>query len=281
MKVIANSKINLFLDIVKKRSDGYHNIETIFQEIDFYDTIEINIKKNSKGFKLDCNLKELATEDNLLSIAYNKLLPFIEEPIEVDVYLDKLVPMGAGLGGGSSDCANFMNALIDLAKINISEEELFKIGSKLGADVPFFFKGGTSIGRGIGDELEKLSSRVSLNLLIVNPGIHVSTKDAYEGCVIGGSEKGIEEIVNGIHSGDIEKIAKTLYNGFETSVFKKFPEIKQCRDDIKKMGAIGSLMSGSGSTCFGIFETEALALQAAEDFKKKKYFSKVTKSITR
>ncbi len=280
MKIRANAKINLFLDITGKRTDGYHNIETVFQEINLYDEIDINL--NSGGFSLRCNIKELEGEDNLLKIAYDKMSKYFKDNIGVDVYLDKQIPFGAGLGGGSSDCARFMSVLKDISKADISNEELISLGASLGADVPFFFYGGTCIGKGIGDELETIDKAFSLNLLIVNPGIHVSTKEAYQGCRIKGANSNLQEIIKGFESGDLVRIVSNLYNGFEETVFKKYPEVKDCKEQIRSRGALGSLMSGSGSTCFGIFEDMNRAKQAEEYFiNEKKYFACAVETIVR
>ncbi len=280
MKIKANAKINLFLDIVGKREDGYHNIETIFQEIDLSDTIEIDFSNN--GFTLRCNIQELEGDDNLLKKAYTEIEDFLPEISGLDIYLEKNIPFGAGLGGGSSDCAAFMNALKDLTDSKISNNKMLSIGSKLGADVPFFFYGGTCIGKGIGDKLEKINHNNKLNILIVNPGIHVSTKEAYQGCIIKGGKQSLNEIVKGFETGDIERIAAHLYNSFEQSVFKTHPDIKACKEKIKKLGAMGSIMSGSGSTCFGIFEDMNRAVQARDFFiEQKSYFAKAVETIIR
>jgi 4-diphosphocytidyl-2-C-methyl-D-erythritol kinase len=280
MKIRANAKINLFLDIIKKREDGYHNIETVFQEIDFFD--ELDIELIDKGFRLTCNIKELETDDNLLRRAFDVVYPYFNKKIGIKVHLEKFVPFGAGLGGGSSDCANFINSLLSLTKSHISEEDLYPLGAKLGADVPFFFKGGSAIGRGIGDELEQIPVKTVLNLLIVNPNIHVSTKEAYSGCVIGGGGNNLHEVTKGLKTGDIERVARYLYNGFENTVLKKYPEIQELKDLINKCGAIGALMSGSGSTCFGIFENEDKAKSAYDTISKKtSYFTRFVESIIR
>lgn len=280
MSIFANAKVNLYLDIVSKRSDGYHNIETIFQEITLCDILDIEV--TDSGFQLTCNIPELENDDNLLKKAYDMLKPSFEEEFGVQVHLEKLVPFGAGLGGGSSDCANFMLALKTISGADISDAELVKIGAKLGADVPFFLQGGTAIGRGIGDELEKIPVNFGFPMLLVNPGIHVSTKDAYSGCVLGGGSDKFTKILSGLKSGDVVRVAENLFNGFEQTVFQKFPEIQELRDLIKGSGALGSAMSGSGSTCFGIFENTDSARNAAERISKnKKYFTKVVNSVSR
>jgi len=282
MLLKANAKINLYLDIVGKRPDGYHNIETVFQEIEIYDELQIVAENSSQNnFNLSCNNSELATDENILKKAYDKLLPYFNKTLGLRVNLTKNVPTGAGLGGGSSDCACFISSLLTIADIKISNEMVLKIASNLGADVPFFFYGGTCVGRGIGDIIEKISSKLGMILLIVNPKIHVNTKEAYAGCIIGSEPGGLKNLIEGLASGDIEKISGFLYNGFEKSVFKNYPEIQQCKEDLKMTGAIGSLMSGSGSTCFGIYHDVSSARNAEEFFKKKNYFTKVVNTVIR
>jgi 4-diphosphocytidyl-2-C-methyl-D-erythritol kinase len=276
MDIRANAKINLYLDVVGKRPDGYHNIETVFQEIGLYD--KLAVKDIKDGFKLTCNIKELENDDNLLKKAFDGFCEITGKAGGIEVHLEKIVPFGAGLGGGSSDCAAFLSALNKSKEAK--DDELVRLGTKLGADVPFFFYGGVCIGRGIGDVLEQIPSKMVFDLLIVNPGIHVSTKEAYAGVELGGGRT-LKDLLTGLKEDDLEKVASSLYNGFEKSVFKKYPEIEVCKEKIKEIGALGALMSGSGSTCFGIFEDSDKAVEASFEFKKMGYYSVAVKSILR
>ncbi len=265
----AFAKINIGLYVTEKRQDGYHNIETIFYPINLYDILTF---EGSDNFSFSSNLKDLPFDStNLIIRAKNILEEYSGEKCNVKIYLEKRIPVGAGLGGGSSDAAITLQKLNDLAGLNLSEKELFDLGLSLGSDVPFFLDSRPSFAGGRGEFLQSQLVHLDLPLLIVNPGINISTKWAYSQIHPDTPNFNLREI--GILDWEYLRLyTDKIMNVFEKPVFEKYPLIKNIKSLHYKLGAVFSLMSGSGSTVYGIYPDTESVLTARSIFKEKGYF---------
>ncbi len=264
------AKINLALEVIDKRADGYHNIETIFQEISLKDRIYIS---ESNSFELTCNNKLVPSErDNIIYTAWELLkLHKKDGNTGVRVHLEKNIPIAAGLAGGSSNAAAMLKGLNEFWNLGLSIIDLIEIGKKIGADVPYFIYGGTAYGTGRGDDLKALSSFVGRHLLLVNTGYGVSTKYIYENLNFDLTPKfNFQPLIQAINNGDDKSVYPLLANRLESVTIKLKPDIQQIKDDMMELGAEVSLMCGSGPTVFGIFDDEA-ALEKAFIFFKDKF----------
>lgn len=251
MIVFPNAKINLGLNIVSKRSDGYHNIETVFYPIAWQDALEIvesdKYQFTSSGLKI-----EGSAEDNLCTKAYN-LLKLHHNIPSVHIHLHKSIPMGAGLGGGSSDAAFTLKALNILFNLSLSNEELQNYASQIGADCAFFIENKPVLAYEKGDKFKPLSINLSnYYIVIVYPEIHVSTAQAYAGVKPNNSPIIVEAILNL----DFDAWKDELKNDFEKSVFENHSSIESIKNKMYEKGAKYASMSGSGSAVYGIFENE-------------------------
>lgn len=248
MVVFPNAKINLGLRILEKRKDGYHNLKSAFYPIPYKDILEItpskNLTLNQTGLGIGGN-----PEDNLCLKAYNLLSSEYNIP-SVTINLHKVIPMGAGLGGGSADGAFTLRALNTLFELNLSGKKLITLALQLGADCPFFIDNIPSIGGGIGENLTPLNLTLKgYSIALINPEIHISTADAFRNVNISGKD-------------DVEKNLKlspsiwrdNLCNDFEKHIFKIHPILNNIKSTLYDRGAIYSSMSGSGSTIYGLFE---------------------------
>jgi 4-diphosphocytidyl-2-C-methyl-D-erythritol kinase len=248
-----NCKINLGLHITQKRSDGFHNIETVFYPVKWMDSLEIIEGGNSpfdltiSGIKVEGKM-----EENIIFKAW-KLLSENHKLPNLKVYLHKVLPMGAGLGGGSSDAAFFLKMANKRFQLDLSTEKLTELAGKLGSDCAFFIQNSPVFAKGKGDEFESIAVDLSLyHILVVYPNIHSNTKEAYEGVVPGMPIKSIEQII----SQPIETWKDELVNDFEKSIFRKYPEIEKLKQQLYDNGAMYASLSGSGSAVFGIFRSK-------------------------
>lgn len=245
------SKINLGLRVIKRRDDGYHDIETCFYPLPWHDILEI-IPSKTMSFTNTGIAVPGQHDDNLCLKAYYMLQEEFDLP-PVDLHLHKIVPMGAGLGGGSSDAANTLLLLNDLFNLGISITELEIYAANLGSDCPYFISAKPIVGTGRGEILNPI--HISLHgkfMVVVKPDVHVSTKDAYKGVRPGDSGSSIAEIIK---RNDIPDWKELLVNDFEVSIFQQFPIIQKIKDDLYSNGAIYASMSGSGAAVFGIFDS--------------------------
>lgn len=246
-----NCKINLGLNITQKRPDGFHNIETVFYPVKWTDALEV-IEGGTKPFELIASGLKIGgnIEENIIFKAYkllseNSILPNIK------VYLHKVLPMGAGLGGGSADAAFFLKMANKKLKLNLSTEKLTDLARKLGSDCAFFIQNTPVFAKGKGDEFESYNLDLSqYHILVVYPGINSNTKEAYEGVVPAQPQKSVKEILNQ----PINTWKDFLVNDFEKSIFKKYPEIEKLKQQLYDNGAVYASLSGSGSAVFGIFK---------------------------
>ncbi|MDR3274433.1 MAG: 4-(cytidine 5'-diphospho)-2-C-methyl-D-erythritol kinase [Endomicrobium sp.] len=258
MKIIlkAPAKINLFLEIKNKRTDGYHNLTSIMQTVSLYD--ELYFEPARKEISFECSDKFLPAGDaNIVCKAVKAVKQYYDINKGVKVYLKKEIPAGAGLGGGSSDAAAVIKALIKLWNIKTTKYELEQIAVELGADVPFFLTGGTALCEGIGEIITPLKSIDKLNIIIVNPSFSVSTSSVYRKikCPLTNQVK-IHTIKNLICNNlfNTKEAFKSCFNRLEEFVFPDYPKIAEIKKVLNKLGCV-SLMSGSGSTVFGIFNS--------------------------
>ncbi|GAB6282299.1 MAG: 4-(cytidine 5'-diphospho)-2-C-methyl-D-erythritol kinase [Ignavibacterium sp.] len=262
------AKINFGLNIINKRADGYHNIETIFYPINLWDILTF---KKSKDFSFNSNLKEIQNENNLIIKAIHLLEDFIKEKINVSIYLQKNIPIGAGLGGGSSNAATTLLAINELYNLNLEDEIIFELAIQLGSDVPFFLNPIPSFATSRGEEIYPIKFEIRKPILIINPGIHISTKWAYEN-IIPKFPLFHLSVLNKIQINNFNELKDKVVNDFEEIIFQFYPEIKKIKDDLYNLNAEFSLMSGSGSSVFGIFPNQKYA-NLGKQFFTKKYFT--------
>ncbi|MCO6472835.1 MAG: 4-(cytidine 5'-diphospho)-2-C-methyl-D-erythritol kinase [Melioribacteraceae bacterium] len=255
IKVKSQAKINLGLRVLSKRKDGYHNLSTIFYPIEFlYDEIEFS--KSSKT-KINCNIKELNGNDNLVIKAIEILESSLNVSLPTSVNIEKRIPVGGGLGGGSSNAASALSSLNKLYDLKISDSKLKKYALQLGSDVPFFLLNSPALGESRGEKLTLLNFSIDEQILVVNPGIHISTKEFFSEVK---KEKNKIDPNEFIESNRLkyEKCRKELINDFEEIVFKSYPEIYRIKKVMSEHGALFTQMTGTGSTVYGIFNNESL-----------------------
>ncbi len=273
----AYAKINLGLDVTRKRSDGYHEVRMIMQTIGLYDKLSMNII-NTPKIKMKTNLPYLPTNNN--NIVY-KAVSLIKEKYEIKdgiyINLKKKIPVSAGLAGGSTDAAAALWGMNKLFDLNLSLEELQEVGVTLGADVPYCLMGGTALSEGIGEILTPLAPFPNCHILVVKPKINVSTKSVYEDLDLSKIETrpNIDSIIDGIEKNDLYSAISHFANTLESVTIKKYPEIKDIKKNMLEQGALVSLMSGSGPTVFGIFDNHDKAKNAFYHFKVSNFKYKV------
>lgn len=255
------AKINLGLEILRKRADGYHDINTVFLPITLADELTI---EPANTLSVECAEIPIPQEDNLVFKAARLLQEQCAVSDGAKIQLHKKIPTGAGLGGGSSDAAATLRGLCELWNISPDEEALHAIAARLGSDVPFFLLGSPAIGSGRGEILHALSIQLPHTLLIVYPNIHISTAEAYSDVQLSEEATDYHELFSGEITPDSMRI--NIVNSFEQSAFKRHPELLEIKNNLYGNGAVFSLMSGSGSSMIGFFESDDMALQAAERF---------------
>lgn len=270
MRLRAMAKINLGLDVIRKREDGYHEVRMIMQTIRMYDTLDIR-KKQTPGISLSSNLPYIPCDDRNLAYRAAKLLMDefqIKEGLSMK--LAKAIPVAAGMAGGSSDAAAAFVGVNRLFRLGLTEEELMKRAVKIGADVPYCVMRGTALAEGIGEKLTPLAPLPDCYVLIGKPAVSVSTKIAYENLNLEkiGRHPDIDGMLQDISGGDLYGLAQKMENVFEPGITAKYPVIRQIRDFMEERGALKAMMSGSGPTVFGIFDDKRRLYAAAEDLKK-------------
>lgn len=269
VKLNAYAKINLGLDVLSRRPDGYHEVKMIMQTIELHDRLSMNII-NTPIIKIKTNLPFLPTNEN--NIVY-KAVDLIKKKYQINkgvyINLNKRIPVAAGMAGGSTDAAAALIGMDKLFNLNLSLEELMDIGVTLGADVPYCLMGGTALSEGIGEKLTPLPAFANCHILIVKPNINVSTKKIYSNLDLNKvkSHPDIDAILKGIRNNDLYEATKHFANILETVTIDKYKEIEDIKTDMLDQGAISSLMSGSGPTVFGIFDNSKLAKDAFYHFK--------------
>ena len=270
MRLRAMAKINLGLDIIGKREDGYHEVRMIMQTIRMYDVLEIR-KKSSPGISLSTNLPYIPCDERNLVYKAAKILMdefHVEEGLSMK--LTKSVPVAAGMAGGSSDAAAAFVGVNRLFHLGLSEEELMKRAVQVGADVPYCVMRGTALAEGIGEKLTRLPDLPDCYILIGKPGINVSTRTAYENLDLNEIRRrpDIDGMIRDIKNKDLYSMTGKMENVFEPGIMAKYPVIREIRDLMEKQGALKAMMSGSGPTVFGIFDDAGKMQNAARALKK-------------
>jgi 4-diphosphocytidyl-2-C-methyl-D-erythritol kinase len=273
MNVRAYAKINIGLHVLGKRPDGYHNIETVFRLIDLYD--ELEFVQGEEGITFTSNTPLLVNNNtNLCVRAANLLRDLTGTHMGVEITLKKQIPFGAGLGGGSSNAAAVLKGLTKLWSLDISTEELQTVSATLGSDVPFFFTSHTAYATGRGERLTPFPLHIPYWILVATPDIHVSTAWAYSNVRIPEITKRPD--LRRLLDNSIDEprtLRSTLANDFEESVFKEFPAVSKLKETFILEGAEVALMSGSGSSVFGFFTSEARARDLLTELSGNHFFS--------
>lgn len=271
MLLKAYAKINLSLDVVGKREDGYHLLKMIMQSIDLYDVI--NIELQGSGIDLSCDKAYVPNDSR--NIAYKAAELFMNEygiKSGVKIDIEKNIPVAAGLAGGSTDAAAVLRGLRDLLKPEIGDSELMELGVRIGADVPYCIAGGTALCEGIGEKITSLDSFKDKILILVKPPFGVSTKSVYQKLDIGKIRvhPPTGKLMKAIREQDLEFVSKNMKNVLENVTLSRNHTLREIKSDLVDMGAEGSMMSGSGPTIFGFFE-DMLKAQRCYDAMKLKY----------
>ena len=260
------AKVNLTLDVLSKRPDGYHDISTIMRTVDIFDTVEISL--TDEGIELSTSLDFLPTDEK--NIAYRAAQAiFSETGIQkgAKIHITKNIPCGAGMGGGSADGAAVLVLLNKLLGSPVSTKRLLEIGAKIGADVPFCIMCGTYLAEGIGEVLSEVPANGNISVVVVKPEVSISTPLMYKKL----DEREIlkrpdtKGMIKVLEKGNTEKIAELLYNVMEEAAIEEHPIISEIKESLIKKGAINAIMTGSGSAVFGIFKTTEEADKCAKD----------------
>lgn len=256
MRLRALAKINLGLDILRKREDGYHEVRMIMQTIQMYDVLKMK-KVKKPGISLSVNYPYIPSDErNLVYKAAKLLMDEFQVKEGVDICLEKFIPVAAGMAGGSSDAAAAMVGINRLFKLGLSERDLMDRAVNIGADVPYCIMRGTALAEGIGEKLTRIAQIPDCFVLIGKPGISVSTKMAYESLQLDkiSSHPDIDGMIRDIENGDLLTMTEKMGNVFEPGIIEKYPVIGEIKDLMEDNGALKAMMSGSGPTVFGIFD---------------------------
>lgn len=266
MNAKAYGKINIGLDVIRRRPDGYHEVKMIMQTVDLYDELMIEPAEEGEIIIISDSLEMPNDQSNLIYKAIMKYREATGAREGAMISLKKRIPIAAGMAGGSSDAAAAMKLYNNLTGKNLPLEELQKIGVKIGADVPYCMMGGTALSEGIGEVLTKVPMPPACHLVIAKPDISVSTKFVYEHLKL--DEQTVHPDIDGmlkcLSDGDLDGICARLGNVLETVTIAEHPVIAQIKNKLTEAGAKGVLMSGSGPTVFAIFEDEAVSQQAKD-----------------
>ncbi len=260
----ALAKINLGLDVLRRREDGYHEVRMVMQTVQLYDRIILR-RTRKPGIEVSTNLYYLpVNENNLVYKAAKLLMEEFSISEGVHISLRKYIPVAAGMAGGSSDAAAILFGMNRMFRLGLSREELMERGVKLGADVPYCLLRGTALAEGIGEKLTPLKPAPRCPVLIAKPAISVSTKFVYEHLVLDENtlHPDIDGVVEAIEAGDVRAMAGAMGNVLETVTCAHYPVIGQIKETMMEHGAMNALMSGSGPTVFGLFEGKVAAKEA-------------------
>ncbi len=278
ISINAYAKINITLDVIKKRDDGYHELEMIMQSIDVYDDVEI--KKNSGGINVFCDSK--IQNLNTAYIAAKKIIDKYDMSYGVDIYIKKRVPIAAGLAGGSADAAAVIKGMRKLFFPQMSIYNFYDLASSIGKDVPFCIKNGTAFAYGLGDKLVYTNKCPHFYVTLVKPDIYVSTAEVYKALNINNIKlrPDTKRVLKAIEENDKESIAKGTVNVLETVTAVREPVIYKIKQALINNGAISSAMSGSGPSVYGLFLDKQKADAAAEYIKSEFGFKEVFSTQT-
>ncbi|NJD22830.1 MAG: 4-(cytidine 5'-diphospho)-2-C-methyl-D-erythritol kinase [Melioribacter sp.] len=269
IEIKAPAKINIGLNILSKREDGFHNLSTLFYPIiDLYDLLTFEL---SDKFDFKCNTNTVPNDETNLVVKAKNLLENVSgKKINVKINLEKNIPSQAGLGGGSSDAAATLISLNEIFQLGLDNKKLNELALQLGSDVPFFIKSKSAIGTSRGEILELVDLEIIETILIINPGISISTKDAFHNITPNNSGTDFHSL---IEKGKLnyDLVRQKVKNDFEKFVFGKYPEIENIKLKLYQMGALFASLSGSGSSVYGIFPNIESA-QSAKQHYHKNYF---------
>ncbi len=263
LRIRSYAKINLALAVLGKRNDGFHEIRTVFQSIDLYDEMEF---RPSTQLEVHCrNLSGVPREQNTIWRAASALAKLASPAMQAEIVLEKRIPAGAGLGGGSSNAAAALFGLMRLWGLNLDPGQLRGLASEIGSDVPFFLQGGTALGIGRGDEIYPLPEIRPIHLVVVYPGIRISTAAAYGSLSLMLTSGSAAPRIQGLcdRLAEQKMLAAMIFNDFETSILPAYPAVREARDFLRERGATAAMLSGSGSSVFGFFPDEESALAAS------------------
>lgn len=279
LRIRAHAKINLYLDVVSKRQDGYHNLETVFHSIGLHDQVILRERSN-KGFTIHCEHPNVPTDSsNLAYQAAQSLNDVVGGIGGLEIQINKQIPVAAGLAGGSANAAAVLYGVNELFKLGLSAQELMDIGGKLGADVPFCLRGGAAYGTVKGDILTPLPAFTDIPLVLLNTGIAVSTSEVFKNFNITLTKQKKESIIirTCVEKSDIIGVGRNLYNILENPVFAKHPELAELKVQLStQTGCYGALMSGSGATMFALMEDTDASNRCKVLFKDKVSFCSTT-----
>jgi len=269
--VLAPAKINLVLRILDRRADGFHNLWSLMQTVGLEDEVAIQLSQHHAGIKLQCDAHSLSTDQtNLVYRAAAAVLQHSEQKIGLDIVLTKRIPLGAGLGGGSSDAAATIVGLNRLLNLGWSAMDMAQVGQALGSDVPFFFFAPSATVAGRGEQVNPIRIAGSRWVVLVNPGFPVETKWAYQ--QLSSNRAGVQPLsdshaaLGGARHLSWEQVLGVAENDFETPVYKAHPGLQAIKQKLMAQGAETALLSGSGATVFGVFRDEAGAQHARAHF---------------
>ena len=261
MRLRAMAKINLGLDVLRKREDGYHEVRMIMQTIQMYDLLDIR-KKEEPGISLSTNLPYVPSDErNLVYKAAKLLMDEFNIKEGLSMKLTKFIPVAAGMAGGSSDAAAAFVGVNRLFRLGLSEEELMKRAVQVGADVPYCLMRGTMLATGIGEKLDRLPPMPQCAIVVAKPPVNVSTRMVYEKLDMSSDIRhpDIDAVITGLENGNLVQIAESMGNVLEDVTIPMHPVIDTIKRDMKRFGAINAMMSGSGPTVFGIFDDKQQA----------------------
>lgn len=265
----AYAKINLGLDVVRRRDDGYHEVRMIMQTIGLYDRLDIQRTKKT-GIEITSNLSFLpVNENNLIHKAAKLLIDEFDIKEGVSVKLDKRIPVAAGMAGGSTDAAAMLYGMNRIFDLGLSKRQLMERGVKIGADVPYCIMRGTALAEGIGEQLSAVSPMVKCRVLIAKPAISVSTKFVYQNLQLDENtpHPDIDRLIDDIKQKNLQQIAADMGNVLETVTIPNYPIIDEIKQKMLECGAVGAMMSGSGPTVFGLYDDDSKACDAYESMK--------------
>ncbi|MEY8234957.1 4-(cytidine 5'-diphospho)-2-C-methyl-D-erythritol kinase [Lachnospiraceae bacterium 66-29] len=269
MRLKALAKINLGLDVLRRREDGYHEVCMVMQTLSLYDRIIIK-KLEKQEIQVKTNLFYVPENEN--NLVYQAAQILMDEcDLKQGIYIDlqKFIPVAAGMAGGSSDAAAVLYGMNRMFRLNLSQQRLMEIGLKIGADVPYCVMRGTALAEGIGEKLTPLAPMPICKVLVAKPPICVSTKFVYENLTLDKDTEHprIDLLIEGLREGNLKKIAAHMGNVLESVTIPHYPVIAQIREEMLHYGAINAMMSGSGPTVFGLFEEEAQAQKAYQSLR--------------
>lgn len=270
LKIKAHAKINLTLDVLARRPDGYHEVEMVMQSIGLHDTLEIQPVPDQVSLTVS-GIPVTDCEDNLIIKAAHLLQQQAGIQAGAKIHLHKEIPVAAGLAGGSTDAAATLRGLNEVWELGFSQEQLMTLASKLGADVPFCLLGGTAIARGIGEKLTPLPAAPHFGIILLKPAFGVSTAEVYGGLDINklGERPNTAALTEALQQGELQSVALGLSNVLESVTLRRYPELQRIKELLLEAGCQGSLMSGSGPTLFGLTENQERAAQIANRLKLK------------